>query len=163
MEQYTKNDLYYMEYACDIAENNINSRGGPFGAVIVHSETNSIVGIGENMVRILNDPTMHAEVVAIRHACKTLKTHDLSMCKIYTSCEPCPMCFSAIFWARIPTVFYGNTKADAADIGFDDAAIYEEIAKPIGERTRMRMTQCGSERAKVAFRQWQNTENKNKY
>lgn len=113
----------YMQIADKMAKQNIlTDNGGPFGAVII--KDGFVVGIGNNRVIENNDPTCHAEIMAIRNACKTLKTFDLSDCVLYTNCYPCPMCLSAIIWANIKTVYYGNTKEDAADIGFRDDAIY---------------------------------------
>src|ERR1700761_2068275 len=106
--------------------------GGPFGAVVVRK--GKVVGRGWNQVTSTNDPTAHAEVVAIRDACKRLKTFQLDDCDLYTSCEPCPMCLSAIYWARIPAVYYGNTRQDAAAIGFDDDFIYQQIPLPPEKR-----------------------------
>lgn len=153
----------YMRLACDLANNNIENGGGPFGCIIVNPISNTIVGIGENMVRIQNDPTQHAEIVAIRHAARTLKTYDLSQCILYTSCEPCPMCFGAIYWSRIRRVYYGNTREDAASIGFDDAAIYEEISKPIELRRIVQMTHLLPEVAKEAFDKWRELDVKPAY
>lgn len=106
--------------------------GGPFGAVITRN--GEVIATGFNQVTSANDPTAHAEVSAIRAACQALNTFDLSGCEIYTSCEPCPMCLSAIYWARLDRIYYANSRQDAADIGFDDAFLYEEIAKDIPER-----------------------------
>ncbi len=117
----------YMKIANEQALKGINNQeGGPFGAIII-DQNDKIVGIGNNQVLKEKDPTLHAEIVAIKNACKTLDTHDLSGCTIYTSCEPCPMCLSAIIWANIKTAYYGCTKKDAADIGFRDDDIYEFI------------------------------------
>ncbi|BBP43889.1 nucleoside deaminase [Thiosulfativibrio zosterae] len=107
--------------------------GGPFGAVI--TKDGEVIAEGYNQVTSSNDPTAHAEVTAIREACKKLNTFDLSGCQIYTSCEPCPMCLSAIYWARLDTIYYANSRQDAADIGFDDEMLYNEIPKPILERS----------------------------
>lgn len=125
---------HFMRAAIALAEKNVaDGTGGPFGAVIVRD--GEIVGEGTNQVTSSNDPTAHAEVVAIRQACAALGTFSLEGCEIYTSCEPCPMCLSAIYWARLDGIFYGNTKADAAEIDFDDAFLYLEIPKPIEDRT----------------------------
>src|ERR1035438_8529722 len=113
-------------------------QGGPFGAVVARG--GRIVGRGWNLVTSTNDPTAHAEIVAIREACKRLKTFQLSDCDLYTSCEPCPMCLSAIYWARFRHVFYANTRKDAARINFDDDFIYREVALPIGRR-KLKMKQ----------------------
>ncbi len=114
------------------------------------------------MVTLRNDPSLHAEIVAISHACHFLQTIELSNCVLYTSCEPCPMCLAAIYWARIDTVYYGNSAEDAAQIGFDDKFIYDEFAKPKEER-KIQMTQIGSENAAIAFRQWEEKEDKVRY
>lgn len=116
----------YMQIANELAKQNIlTNNGGPFGAVIVKDGV--VVGVGNNHVIANNDPTAHAEIMAIRNACKTLKTFDLKGCEIYSSCYPCPMCLSAIIWSNIETVYYGNTKEDANDIGFRDNIIYKYL------------------------------------
>jgi guanine deaminase len=125
--------------------------GGPFGAVVVRG--NQIVGRGWNQVTSANDPTAHAEIMAIRRACRRLKTFRLDGCDLYASCEPCPMCLAAIYWARLRRVFYANTRREAAHIGFDDELIYREVARPIGRR-RLVMTQLHHEEALTAFREW---------
>jgi guanine deaminase len=127
------------------------NHGGPFGAVVVRRD--KVVGRGWNCVTSTNDPTAHAEVVAIRNACRRLKTFQLDDCELYTSCEPCPMCLSAIYWARIRKVFYGNTRKDAARIEFDDDFIYREVATPIARR-RIRMRQILRNEALQAFAEW---------
>lgn len=115
-----------MMMADELAKQNLlTDHGGPFGAVIVKDDI--VVGVGNNHVVKNNDPTAHAEIMAIRNACSTLNTFDLSGCELYTSCYPCPMCLSAIIWANIKTVYYGNTKEDAADIGFRDDMIYSYL------------------------------------
>ena len=143
-----------MKEACDLAETSIQLGGGPFGCIITDSN-NNIIGKGHNRVTIENDPTLHAEMVAIKDACRNKTTFNLSNCTLYTSCEPCPMCLSAIYWARIDTIFYGNTRVNASNIGFDDSFIYEEVNKPIEERTIL-MKQVGHEYAKKAFDKWEN-------
>lgn len=116
----------FMQFADELAKQNImTDNGGPFGAVVVKDGV--VVGVGNNHVVKNNDPTAHAEVMAIRNACATLNTFDLSGCELYTSCYPCPMCLSAIIWANIKVVYYGNTKEDAADIGFRDDMIYSYL------------------------------------
>ena len=127
-------------------------RGGPFGAVVVKG--NRIVGRGCNQVTSTNDPTAHAEMVAIREACRRLKTFELDGCDLYTSCEPCPMCLSAIYWARVRRVFYGNTRKDAAKIAFDDDFIYEQVALPI-RRRKLPMRELLREEALLAFQEWE--------
>ncbi len=136
------------------------SKGGPFGAVVVKG--NKVVGRGSNKVTSTNDPTAHAEITAIRGACKRLKTFQLRDCDLYTSCEPCPMCLSAIYWARIRHVYYGNTRADAAKIAFDDDFIYREVALPI-RRRKLLMRQLLREEALEAFLAWQVKADKIRY
>ncbi len=127
-------------------------QGGPFGAVVVRD--GKVVGRGCNQVTSANDPTAHAEIVAIRGACKRLKTFQLDGCDLYTSCEPCPMCLSAIYWAHLRHVYYANTRKDAAKIDFDDDFIYHEVALPI-RRRQVGMKQLLREEALVAFAEWQ--------
>ena len=123
-----------MEKAVELSLENMRAgKGGPFGAIIVRQ--GKIVGTGANHVTSDNDPTAHAEVVAIRDACKNLGTFQLDDCEIYTSCEPCPMCLAAIYWARPKAIYYANTRKDAADIGFDDDFLYEERKKNLEERS----------------------------
>ena len=135
-------------------------RGGPFGAVIVRG--GKIVGRGWNQVTSANDPTAHAEVVAIRHACKRLRTFNLSDCELYTSCEPCPMCLAAAYWARIPVLYYGKTRKDAAKIAFDDALIYRELGLPL-RRRKLRMKPLLRSEAIKAFREWEQMADKIAY
>jgi guanine deaminase len=123
----------FMEKAIALATENVTSgRGGPFGAVIVRA--GEIVAMGANLVTATNDPTAHGEIVAIRNACAALGSFQLSGCHVYTSCEPCPMCLAAIYWARCEAIFYGCCAADAAAAGFDDAFLYEEMKRPVGDR-----------------------------
>ncbi len=129
-------------------------KGGPFGAVVV--KDGRIVARGANNVTGANDPTAHAEVVAIRNACQVLGSFQLDGCEIYTSCEPCPMCLGAIYWARPDKMYYANSKEDAAAIEFDDQFIYEEIARPISERKLFTQQMMRSE-AIVAFEKWKNS------
>ena len=131
--------------------------GGPFGAVVV--KDGEIIARGFNRVTSTHDPTCHAEVDAIRKACAVLGTFQLDGCDLYTSCEPCPMCLGAIYWARPARVFYGNTKADAAAIGFDDQLIYDELAKPLAERL-IPMHELLRAEAAAGFRAWQQHEGK---
>ncbi len=128
------------------------SQGGPFGAVIVRN--GRIIGRGWNRVTSANDPTAHAEIVAIRSACRRLSTFRLEGCTIYTTCEPCPMCLAAIYWARIETVYFGNTREDAARIAFDDAVIYRQLALPLRKRSLV-MNQLLREEALAAFTEWE--------
>ena len=150
----------YMKKAIELSQKNIQSGGGPFGAVIV--KDGKIIGEGWNKVTANNDPTAHAEVEAIREACKNLSDFDLSGAEIYTSCEPCPMCLSAIYWARLSKIYYANTKKDAASIQFDDDFIYTEISKPMSER-KISMTQLMRDEAFEVFKQWETSEIKIKY
>ena len=135
-------------------------KGGPFGAVVVYG--NKIVGKGCNLVTSINDPTAHAEIIAIRQASKKLKTFRLDNCDLYTSCEPCPMCLSAIYWARIRKVYYGNTRKDAARIAFDDEQIYREVALPLGRR-KLEMKQILRNEALKAFVEWEKKPDKVRY
>ncbi len=129
----TEQDKQFMREAIRLANESVERGGGPFGAVIV--KDGEIVAGSSNSVTIDNDPTAHAEVNTIRKACQKLRTFDLSGCTIYTSCEPCPMCLGAIYWARIGKIFYGNTRKDARDIDFADDFIYEELELPLEKRT----------------------------
>jgi tRNA(Arg) A34 adenosine deaminase TadA len=153
-------DRKFMLDAIELSKQNINEGGGPFGAVIV--KEGQIIATGANRVTDENDPTAHAEVKAIREACKKLKTFDLSGCTIYTSCEPCPMCLGAIYWAHINKVYYGNNKSDARNIGFDDSFIYDELELPINQR-RVEFIQLLPDEAIKAFQQWDLKEDKLEY
>jgi len=151
----------YMREAIRLSNENVEQgKGGPFGAVIV--KDGKIIARGVNLVTATNDPTAHAEVVAIRNACKELNTFQLDGCEIYTSCEPCPMCLGAIYWARPSKLYYANCKEDAAAINFDDKFIYEEIAKPVEERTLF-TRQLGREEALEVFKKWAASETKIEY
>ena len=141
-------------------ENVKQNIGGPFGAVIV--KDNKIIATGANCVTSHNDPTAHAEVVAIRNACQALGSFQLDDCEIYTSCEPCPMCLGAIYWARPKAVYYGNTKADAAAIDFDDQFIYDELDLPLNKRN-LKIRQLLGDEAIKAFQLWQETTSKVEY
>lgn len=157
MQQHEK----FMQMAIELSEQNVSKRlGGPFGAIIVKDGV--LVAESANTVLLENDPTAHAEISAIRLACKALGIYDLSGCTIFTSCEPCPMCLGAIYWANIDKVFYANTKQDAADIGFDDHLIYKEIKKDM-EKRRLPFEQIMHSEALVVFKVWQKSEMKNKY
>ena len=136
------------------------NKGGPFGAVVVKG--GKIIATGANCVTSQNDPTAHAEVTAIRNACKELKSFQLDDCEIYTSCEPCPMCLGAIYWARPKAVYYGNTKADAAEIDFDDQFIYDELELPLSNRN-LKMVEFMRDEANEAFKLWQKNINKVEY
>ena len=152
--------IKFMAKAIELSINSANTIGGPFGSVIV--KDNKIIAEGSNKVTFLNDPTAHGEVVAIREACKKLKTFDLSGCEIYTSCEPCPMCLSAIYWSRLDKIYYANTREDAKNIDFDDSFIYLEIPKKIGDR-KIKMTQMLRDDALKAFEIWDKKVDKIKY
>lgn len=150
----------FMRRAIALSIENVKKGGGPFGAVIV--KDGKVVATGANAVTRLNDPTAHAEVTAIRKATRKLGTFDLSDCEIYTSCEPCPMCLGAIYWARLRKMYYANTKTDARDIGFDDSFIYDEIALPIPQR-RLITEQKLRDEAIAAFKAWAEKDDKMEY
>jgi len=150
----------FMKRAIELSVENIKNGGGPFGAVIV--KDGKIISEGTNRVTADNDPTAHAEVSAIRQAAKKLNTFNLSGCEIYTSCEPCPMCLSAIYWAHLDKIYFGNTKADAKDIGFDDSFIYDELALNPADR-KVAMEPLLPEEAIRAFEDWKNKEDKIEY
>ncbi len=157
----TSQDEKYMQHAIDLSiRGMLNNEGGPFGAIVVKDGT--IIGRGNNKVTSSNDPTAHAEVVAIRDACKTLGSFQLDGCIIYTSCEPCPMCLGAIYWARPDRVYYACTKQDAAEAGFDDDFIYREINAPYESRT-IPFVQISRQEALTAFQQWINKMDKTEY
>ena len=144
-------DAFMREAAQMAHENVLAGRGGPFGAVIVRK--GEIVGRGTNVVTSTNDPTAHAEVTAIRDACRRLHTFTLAGCEIYTSCEPCPMCLAAIYWARLEKIFYANTRVDAARIGFDDDFLYREITLPHDQRSTP-ILPLPSDEAAATFKLW---------
>jgi guanine deaminase len=151
----------YMKEAIELSIRMMRrGKGGPFGAIVVRR--GKVVGKGCNQVTSSNDPTAHAEIVAIRDACSRLKTFQLDDCDLYTSCEPCPMCLSAVYWARIRKLYYGNTRKDAAKIAFDDDFIYKEVALPIGRR-KLVMTQLMHEEALKAFQEWERKTDKVPY
>jgi guanine deaminase len=151
----------FMSEAVRLSLQNLHTgEGGPFGAVIV--KNGKIIAKGNNCVLKDNDPTAHAEIVAIREACKVLGTFQLTDCELYTSCEPCPMCLGAIYWARPTKVYYANTRHDAAHIGFDDAFIYQELAIPFEQRT-IPMEHLPHEQAIVAFERWKEKNDKTLY
>jgi guanine deaminase len=154
-------DKSFMARAIQLSMSNVQSRGGgPFGAVVVKG--GEIVGEGANQVTLANDPTAHAEVVAIREACRKLGTFDLEGCEIYSSCEPCPMCLGAIYWARLSRIYFANGHEDASKIGFDDSMIYRELAQPVAGR-KIPMVQMMRDEALAAFRAWENKPNKVEY
>ena len=156
----TAQDVRFMEMAARIAEENIDRGGGPFGAVIVRD--GEIVATGANSVTLTNDPTAHAEVNAIREACSRLGTFNLAGCTVYSSCEPCPMCLSALYWAGVSRIYYGNTQDDADSINFSDRFLYREFRKPQVERAIpcIRIKNAGTIRA---FEKWAEEEDKVEY
>jgi len=152
---------HFMKMAIEESKQGMEkNQGGPFGAIVV--KDGKIVGVGNNRVTSSNDPTAHAEVVAIRDACKNLNTFQLDGCVLYTSCEPCPMCLGAIYWARPDKVYYANTREDAAHIGFDDDFIYNEINLPMNER-KIPFEQINREEALSIFKQWSEKADKTEY
>ena len=150
----------FMTRAIELSIKSVDSGTGPFGAVVV--KDNKLISEGFNIVTLSNDPTSHAEIVAIRSACKKLNNFILDDCILYTTCEPCPMCLSAIYWARINKIFYANTRNDAQKIDFSDALIYQELNKSIKER-KIPMHQMMREDALKAFEMWDNKVDKVKY
>lgn len=150
-----------MQIAIELATGNVHSgAGGPFGAVVV--KDGKIIAEGSNAVTATNDPTAHAEVIAIRRACRALNHYQLDGCEIYTSCEPCPMCLGAIYWARPAAVYYANTRAEAADAGFDDSFIYEQV--PLAPQAReLRMIHLPHSAAIESFRRWQASQSRISY
>jgi guanine deaminase len=148
--------IQFMRMAIELSASNIEQGlGGPFGAVIV--KDGAVIASSANKVVVDIDPTAHAEISAIRLACKQLGTYNLAGCEIYTSCEPCPMCLGAIYWARIDKIYYANTKADAAGIGFDDHFIYGEIESSMDDR-KLTFVQLLRDEALPVFKRWQSTE-----
>tara|TARA_B100000809_G_scaffold9699_1_gene9189 strand:+ start:1191 stop:1670 length:480 start_codon:yes stop_codon:yes gene_type:complete len=151
----------FMRKAIRLSMENVQSgNGGPFGTVIV--KNGKIIATGVNEVTKSNDPTAHAEMIAIRNACEKLNSFQLDGCDIYCSCEPCPMCLGAIYWARPKSIYFANSKKDAAEINFDDNFIYQEIKLPIHER-KLTITQLLRDEAQSVFLQWQESENKIEY
>ena len=151
----------FMQRAISLSLENVRSgSGGPFAAVVV--KDGAILASGVNRVTSTLDPTAHAEVVAIRGACQVVRNFQLSGCELFTTCEPCPMCMGAIYWARLDKVYYANTRADAAAIGFDDSLIYEELALPL-DRRKVAMVQIMRDEALAAFREWQQSQSKIQY
>jgi len=156
-----KGNSEFMLRAIELATENVTSgRGGPFGAVVV--KDGKVIATGANQVTSINDPTAHAEVIAIRNACQALDTFKLDGCELYTSCEPCPMCLAAIYWAHCKAIYYGCSAADAAKAGFDDQFLYEELKKPMTERTMPMDILCEQEALK-AFTAWRESPDKVEY
>lgn len=151
----------FMQIAVDLSRKGMEEgKGGPFGAIVVKGDR--IIGRGCNLVLSKNDPTAHAEMIAIRDACKRLSSFQLRGCEIYTSCEPCPMCLGAIYWARPDKVYYANTREDASCAGFDDSFIYDEIILAKNKR-KIRMQRIGLPEAINIFKEWENKQDKQKY
>lgn len=156
-----KRELEFMQMAVDLSKRGMQEgKGGPFGAIVVKDD--EVIGQGCNCVLVYKDPTAHAEVMAIRDACKKLNNFQLEGCEIYTSCEPCPMCLGAIYWARPDRVYYANTREDAANAGFDDSFIYNEISSPVSER-KIPMYRLDYKEALAPFLEWKKNEHKINY
>ena len=142
----------FMQQAIQLAtENVVHGHGGPFGAVVVKDD--AVIATGANQVTATNDPTAHAEIVAIRNACQALGTFQLTGCDVYTSCEPCPMCLAALYWSRCRSIYYGNDAEDAARAGFDDSFLYEEVKKPLPQRS-IPIERLLPEEARSSFDAW---------
>jgi len=150
----------FMKRAIELSIKSVNNGGGPFGSVIVKGD--KIIAEGSNKVTSNNDPTAHGEIVAIREACKKLNNFSLNGCELYSTCEPCPMCLSAIYWARIDKIYYANTREDARKIDFDDSLIYTELQKNIDKR-KIPMIQILRNEALKAFDLWDKKKDKVKY
>ena len=151
----------FMARAIELSVENVRSgRGGPFAAVVVRQ--GDVLSTGTNQVTSSLDPTAHAEVVAIRSACHAVGNFQLADCELYTTCEPCPMCMGAIYWARLAKVYYANTREDAARIGFDDSFIYDQLTLPPGAR-KIEMIPLMREQAQAAFREWETSQTKIRY
>ena len=158
--EFSQRDREFMQMAIDLSIDNVAKGGGPFGAVIVRD--GEVIATGTNRVTANNDPTAHAEVSAIRTACAKEQCFKLEGCTCYTSCEPCPMCLSALYWAGVSRIVYGNTKEDAKAINFDDSFIYDEIAKPYAQRA-IPCQKLMREEALAGFRAWSEKEDKVEY
>src|SRR3972149_6715410 len=157
----TTPNLSFMRETIDLSRRNIREgKGGPFAALVVKG--NTVIARGTNLVTSTNDPTAHAEIVAIREACRAIGSFQLADCVLYTSCEPCPMCLGAIYWARPKAVFFANTRGDAASIGFDDEFLYHELTVPFSGR-KIPITQLMRNEAFDVFREWERMENKVRY
>ncbi|MEP6952333.1 MAG: nucleoside deaminase [Ginsengibacter sp.] len=156
----TREEKFMMEAIALSHQGIENNEGGPFGCLVV--KNNIIIGRGNNKVTLTNDPTAHAEIIAIRDACKNINSFQLDGCEIYTSCEPCPMCLGAIYWARPAVVYYANTRDDAAAIGFDDAMIYKEMKIDPEHRTIPAINVCRQDALKI-FEHWSNKQNTTLY
>jgi len=150
----------FLNLAIELAIQSAKQQGGPFGAIIV--KDGKIIGQGQNKVTKNCDPSAHAEIIAIRNACKTINDYQLKDCTIYSSCEPCPMCLSAIYWARLPKLYYAATSADAKKAGFDDQFIYDELAKPYQQRSIL-IEQIPDELSNKSFEEWLANSSRIKY
>lgn len=156
-----KDDIYFLKMAIELAAENVKTgKGGPFGAVIV--KNGEVIATGVNLVTNNNDPTAHAEITAIREATSKLNNFQLDGCTLYSSCEPCPMCLGAIYWARPERIVFASSKNDAADVGFDDAFIYDEIALPIEER-KLKTSFIKPENYLLPFNLWKLSDKKEEY
>lgn len=161
MSHHAENPEEWMQQAMALALENLrSSRGGPFAALVVRA--GEILGRGTNLVTATNDPTAHAEILAIREACQKIGHFELTGCEIYATCEPCPMCFGAIYWARPAKIYYAARSADAAKIGFDDSLIYSEIQQPVAAR-KIPMVQLMRDEALKVFRAWEQKSDKVPY
>lgn len=156
----TAEDIKFMDMAAQLADDNINNGGGPFGAVIVRN--GKVIATGVNRVTAENDPTAHAEVNAIRNACRSEATFNLHGCVVYSSCEPCPMCLSALYWSGVNRIYFGCTQDDAEAVNFSDKFIYRELAKPISERA-IPCVRIDIDSTKRVFEKWKNKEDKIEY
>lgn len=157
---YSADDARFMEMAIELSDQNVDNGGGPFGAVIVRD--NEVIATGTNRVVPNTDPTAHAEVMAIRSACQKLGTFKLEGCTVYSSCEPCPMCLSALYWAGVERICYGNTKADAKAINFDDSFIYDQLELDYSQRS-IKCEHFMRDKAFKVFQKWADKEDKTPY
>ena len=160
IKNYSAYDAKFMEMAIELSDKNVDNGGGPFGAVIVRD--NEVIATGTNRVVPNTDPTAHAEVMAIRSACQKLGTFKLQGCTVYSSCEPCPMCLSALYWAGVERICYGNTKADAKAINFDDSFIYDQLDLDYSQRS-IKCDHFMREKAYKVFQKWADKEDKTPY
>ncbi len=158
--KHNDDDRQFLQQAIELAIRSASNQGGPFGAVIVRQ--GKVIGTGHNQVTENCDPSAHAEVMAIRDACKHLNTHHLDDCTLYASCQPCPMCLSAIYWARIPRVIYAATSDDAASAGFDDAFIYQQLDKPDSEKS-IQISHLPMPDGGKSFQQWLKNSDREEY
>ena len=160
IKNFSAEDAKFMEMAIELSDKNVDNGGGPFGAVIV--KDNEIIATGTNRVVPNTDPTAHAEVMAIRSACQKLGTFKLEGCTVYSSCEPCPMCLSALYWAGVERICYGNTKADAKAINFDDSFIYDQLELDYSQRS-IKCEHFMRDKAFRVFQKWADKEDKTPY